>query len=183
MHTRKITLGAGRPVTLHLHNGRNVSGILSWIGLNLSRQWDVCIRPHGETQSTLVAADRVNRVTGADAAAISWEELMGDAAADLDQTESGTMDAARTAPQVLEWQAPPPGLRPFVRLCAGLFVWIGIIVMVLFGVVGLVALADGGIGGSLMAALIGLASGASITLIGGSTYVLCQIADMLATKR
>ena len=72
-------------------------------------------------------------------------------------------------------------MRGFIKFCAGLFVIAGALVVLLFLVGAALVLWKGGaipgVNGatSIMVAAVGLASGASIVLVGGGTYLLASI--------
>ena len=65
-------------------------------------------------------------------------------------------------------------MRSFIKTCSGLFVILGMLAVggsVLAGVVTL----SSGFGGGLLMALAGIACGASVTLVGGGTYLLASL--------
>jgi hypothetical protein len=187
MHHAKIKLAAGRSIRLEMADGTAVSGVLAWVCQTLSGGWELCLTLDGERAGTIYKLGNVTAITDPQGVAIPMEELAGD------MDVRGALHASPgfenspwpDATRHLQMRPDPvqeAGLRPFIRFCAALFVWIGIAVMVLFGVVALGALGDGGLSGGMLSALIGLGAGASITLVGGSTYVICQIAEMLAAR-
>jgi hypothetical protein len=77
-------------------------------------------------------------------------------------------------------------MRGFIRLCSGTFVVLGMATVALAAVVALRAFSLGAdpnattmglsfIGAGLIAAVVGFFAGASLTLVGGATYLLASI--------
>jgi hypothetical protein len=177
-------MAAGRDVMLNLADGRTITGKIVWLGQRMDSTWEVCIQTPERPEGLRCAMRRISTIQTPDGNPIPDAELAGDfdISAAFHGGGSGTTSAQGQ-------RSPAAGLRPFIRFCSGLFVWIGIAVMALFAVIALMAMFGGGydsagilVGAGMLSALIGLSAGASITLVGGSTYVLCQIADMLADR-
>lgn len=73
-------------------------------------------------------------------------------------------------------------MRTFIEICAAIFVITGFFAVLIFGGLAFMAVSAGGDGGSGIGtgigvglAAIGLVAGASITLVGGATYLLSSI--------
>jgi hypothetical protein len=66
-------------------------------------------------------------------------------------------------------------MRGFISFCSGAFVLIGIIVMLLGGVTMLGAFSGGLVGEGLLISAGAAVTGASITLVGGGTFLLASL--------
>ena len=69
-------------------------------------------------------------------------------------------------------------MREFIKGCAGLFVVLGIVSLVIGAVSAVMAMASEGFLG-LIPLVGGILGGAGVALIGGATYVLCSIDERL----
>ena len=70
-------------------------------------------------------------------------------------------------------------MRNFIAFCSSIFVIIGILICAISALLLFTAFNDGEFGGGLAIAAGGVFAGATATLVGGSTYILCNILDLL----
>lgn len=66
-------------------------------------------------------------------------------------------------------------MRDFISACSGIFVVIGFIVMGIGAVALVMTLSNGMVGEGLLISVAAAMTGASITLVGGGTYLLAKI--------